>query len=307
MIISKTFVDINKLPDIPDYYSGFQELSNVSWGDIHSYSLMSLKCPEIGFRYILKIGSLLGNFKWSLFIIATIHTLAYINMAKKYSPYIVITLIMFLLDSVQSFFVLRQHLAIAFTIISYPYILSRDFKRFALYMLFAFLCHQTALVFVPVYFVYGIENKKRLVFILLSIAVILYLLILILLNRFAILFVGYESYVDSNESNMTNMLISASYLFTYLLFLKRNVFNSGIQKLVFILLALNFIVLIAGNSFTAINRLMMYYTVGNILAVPITMKYIKVNFIRVFYCISVISLLVYLFSFGSNAEYLNAI
>ena len=198
-------------------------------------------------------------------------------------------------------------MAIAFTILSYPHIINRNWKKFTIFVLIAFLCHQTALVFIPVYFIYGITNRKKLILFLIAIGVFLYISILVLINKFALLFVGFGSYVDSNEGNITSIIISICYLFTYMFFLKGRVFLDGIYRLVFILLVLNFIVLFAGHSFTAINRLMMYYTVGNILAVPLTMQHIKLIPIRCFYCMSVLSLLIYLFCYGSNAEYLNAI
>lgn len=305
LVIAKTFIDINALPDLPHYFAGAQELSNVKWWDVPTYNLTFLKCPEIGFRYILRIGGWLGDFKWSLLLISIIHTFAYINLAKKYSPYVFVSLCMFLIgDCLQSFFVLRQHLAIAFVILSYPYIIKRDFKKFVIFMILAFSCHQTALVFVPIYFIYGIREKRKLNVLFIIIFIILSVSFSLIFNYFATSLVGYESYMESRDGNLTTFFISMCYLFTYVYFLRNDVYIDGIYRLVYILLVLNFIIMVAGYSFGGINRLMMYYTVGNILAVPLTMKHIKYPLIRYGYCCIVLSMLVLVLFYGSNSEYL---
>lgn len=307
MLYSKTFVGIYDLPDIEYYFAGYEELGQVGWLEIPTYRMIELKCPEIGFRYILKIGSWLGSFHWSLFIIAFVHVVAYIKLSRRYSPYVTISLIIFLLGSVQSFFVLRQHLAIAITLFSYPYIINRDWKRFFILMLLAFSFHQTALVFIPVYFLYGVSNNRNLNILLLLTYFVIYVSFVFVFNFLASTLVGYESYIDLNDGNLTTLIISACYFGSYVLFLKKEVYNDGINKLIFILLSFNLMVMMVGYSFSAINRLMMYYTVVNIISVPITMTYIKRPIVRLMFCAVILLILFYQFSSGTNAEYLNAI
>lgn len=307
LIVTKTNVGIYDLPDLDYYFAGYEELKNICWLEVPTCQLVQLKCPEIGFRFILKFGSWLGSFRWSLLIIATIHAIAYVNLAKRYSPYVMVSLIIFLLGSVQSFFVLRQHLAIAITLFSYPYIINRDWKKFFLFMLLAFSFHQTAIIFVPVYFVYSINNKRKLnlFFVLMFLAV--YSAFIFVFNFFATFLVGYESYMELNESNMTSLIISVCYLLVYVLVLRDEVYTDGINRLVFILLTINVIIMFVGYSFSAINRLMMYYSVVRFLSVPITMAYIRHSALRYGFCAFVLVLSLYLFCSGSNAEYLNAI
>ena len=307
IVLTKTFIDIYSLPDLELYYAGWEELAGVNWKDVPSYKLTFLKCPEIGFRYILKIGSFLGDFKWSLLIIASIHAYAFINVSKKNSPYVIISLIIFTLGSVQSYFVLRQWLAIAVTMFSYQYIISRNWKMFILLMLLAFSFHQTALVFILIYFFYGIKNVKFLNISLVITGIILLISFSFIFNHFATSLIGYEGYIDSNEGNITTLLISLCYFITYIFFLKSDIYKPGINKLIFIMLALNFIIMLAGHTNSGINRLMMYYSVSNILSVPITIKYIKQPVIRYLYTSSIIAILMYLLLHGNNSEYLNPI
>lgn len=307
MVIAKTFIDLDALPDLIHYFWGSKELSTVDWLSVTKHDLVSLKCPEIGFRYILKLGSFLGGFKFSLFIIAVIHTYAFIYSSKKYSPFIIISLIIFVLGSIQSFFVLRQWLAIAVTLFSYQYIINRNWKIFTLLMLLAFSMHQTAIVFVPVYFIYGIKNVKRMYIVLFATTIFTVISFSVVFNYFAASMVGYGHYINDQESNTTTLLISLCYLLTYIFFLKRDIYKDGINKLMFVILILNFIAMLAGYSFSGINRLMMYYSVVIFLSVPITMKYIKNPFVRFAYITTVILINTYMYFYGSNSIYLNSI
>ena len=307
LVSVKTFVDVYALPDLPIYLDGYDELSTLGLSEIPAYKLVTLKCPEIGFRYILRIGAFLGDFRWSLFIISVVHVLAYIKLAKRYSPYVIISLIIFLLGSVQSFFVLRQHLAIAITLFSYPFIINRDWKRFFLLMLLAFSFHLTAVVFIPVYFLYGINENRRMNLFLILIFVIANVLFLFIFSFFSTFFAGYEGYMDMDDGSIITVIVSACYFISYVFFLKKDVYLDGINRLTYILLALNLIIVSVGYSFMAVNRLVMYLSVVNIVSVPITMRYIKHPIIRYAFCASVLFILIYQFSSGSNAEYLNAI
>lgn len=307
MLYSKTFVGIYDLPDIGYYFAGYEELGQVGWLEVPVHRLVELKCPEIGFRYILKIGAWLGSFHWSLFIIALVHVVAYIKLSRRYSPYVTISLIIFLLGSVQSFFVLRQHLAIAIMLFAYPYIISRDWRRFSLLMLLALSFHLTAVVFLPVYFVYGIDDKGKLNLFFVLMFFLVYFSFIFVFGFIASHFAGYESYVDIDDGNITTLIIAVCYLVSYIFFLRQDAYADGINRLVLILLVLNCIVMSAGYTLAIVSRLMMYYSVVNILSVPITMSYIKRPIIRYAFCAAILFLLIYQFCGGSNAEYLNGI
>lgn len=304
VVLLKTYVDIYSLPDLRAYFSGYKELAQATLLQVPFKRLWTLKCPEIGFRYILKIGSILGSFRFSLFLIACINTFAYLNLIKKFSPYPLISTVIFLLTIIQSFFVIRQHCAIGIVLLSLPYILNRNLKMFLLCILLAFMCHQTALVFLPVYFIYGIKNKKRLIYTLaLSFGFIL-AFVVIIFSFFVKNMVGYSGYENSNLSNSTTLLISLCFFVSYIIFLRRNILEEGILKLMFIILFLNSSIMLAGYQLTAINRLMMYYTTCTFISVPITAYFINDKLLKAFFLIAVIGIFSYMLLAGSNAEYL---
>ena len=104
-----------------------------------------------------------------------------------------------------------------------------------------------------------------------------------------------------------SIIIAVCYLVSYIFFLRQDAYADGINRLVLILLVFNCIVMSAGYTLAIVSRLMMYYSVVNILSVPITMSYIKRPIIRYAFCAAILFLLIYQFCGGSNAEYLNGI
>ncbi|MCQ2249770.1 MAG: EpsG family protein [Bacteroidales bacterium] len=306
IVLLKTFVDIYSLPDLDNYHWGYLELSNVSWFNVPFCWLRTLKCPEIGFRYILKFASFLDSFKWCLFIVACFNTFAYLKITHKYSNNFVISIVIFLLTIIQSFFVIRQHTAIAFTILSFPFIIKQEIKPFLLCLLGAFLSHQSAIVFFPIYFIYGIKNRKYLIYSILGIIVFLLLFSSIIFNSFANSMTGYEGYADQSDGNLTSLIISLFYLACFVFFLKENIFSDGINKLVFLLLAINFMGQLVGHSLDAFNRLLMYYSCSVFLVIPLTMKYIRNYHIRGIYLLLSLFINVYGFIAGVNAMYVES-
>ena len=56
--------------------------------------------------------------------------------------------------------IMRQAIAMGITIFSYTYIKKRNLKKFILTIFIATNFHVTALIFLPLYFIYGLKNKK---------------------------------------------------------------------------------------------------------------------------------------------------
>lgn len=306
LVIIRSLAEINSVPDLSGYQSGFYELSEMKLQDVATGWLYTLKCPEIGFRYLMKFASYISmDFHVCLFIIAVLTIVPYMITIKNYSPYVIISVLVLCLGIYnQSIFVLRQHLAMAVLLLSYPYVISRDLKRFLIFCVMAFLCHQTALVFLPVYFIYGLymQNNRKFIISIMGIAVILSLVFGVLLNYFVVGLKGYESYNDSNDASITSFLISISYLLAYIIFCKHKIFEGGIYRLVFVLHAINSITLLFGWQFTGMPRLMMYYSNSIILLIPIIASNIRFSMIRYSFLLAVMVLLYYLSFFGSGAE-----
>ncbi len=60
-----------------------------------------------------------------------------------------------------SFNIMRQAIAMGIAIFSYTYIKNRNFKKFILVIFIATNFHRTALIFLPLYFIYGLKNRNK--------------------------------------------------------------------------------------------------------------------------------------------------
>jgi len=150
--------------DTKTYYMGFIDIYN--------------KGIESSFPYIFnwEIGYILYNklitfFSHSYYAFTiSVSFPIYISLyffIKKYSPNPFVSLMVFICMGFyqQSMFVIRQWLAITVCLFSTKYVINRSFWKFVILMVLAFLFHRTALIFVPLYFVYGFTiNEKTLLF-----------------------------------------------------------------------------------------------------------------------------------------------
>lgn len=303
LVFIRTFVDIGSVVDLPNYYLGYCELSELPFQEVYNADL-SIKAPEIGFRYLCKICAIIfGDFKGVLFVMAAFNIFAYLKISHQYSPYVLASVLLFLVGGYsQSIFVIRQHFAIAVTILSYPYIINRDWKKYLLCMAIAFLFHQSSLIFLPVYWLYGIKNSKVYFSSVLLLCIVLAYSSYILFDFFSDTLIGYSHYIESKGSNLVGLFISLLYLLVYVVVLKKSVMNEGVNRLVFTLLLINVCMKLFGWQFTAISRLMAYFGVITVVAVPLTMKYMKNNVIRYSFLITVLAFQYYLVFYGTNAE-----
>ena len=304
MVILRSFMDINSLPDLPEYEQGFIALRSISWGKVPN-EWIGVKIDEVGFRFFLKIVGLFSdNFHVFLFVMGIVWMALYYKTIKRYSPYVVVSLLLVLVGSFnQSLFVIRQHLAMAICFYSYKYIISKDIKSYLITILLAFLMHQTALVFLPLYFVYHIKNRRTLLLTIFIGALLMYLSFSYLLNQIGgNMLTGYSSYLESDEgTNAMGFLIMLSMLLCYCLFLRRNAFNEGINKLLLISLLFGTTLCFVGIGFNPTGRLAMYYSSTAFLAIPIIMQHISSRLIRYSFLSVVYTLFFSLSFWGSNS------
>lgn len=299
----RTFVDVYSVPDLDNYLGGFLQIKAAPNSSVATVDTYPLKCPELGYRYLMKFCSYIGDFRFLLFVLAVYSIMSYFNVLRKYSPYLLVSIALFyLIIYVYSIFVLRQHLSMAIAFFSYKYIINRDWKRFFLCMLLAFSMHQTALVFVPVYFLYGIKRPRTLFLTFVVIVSVLSVMSYVWLDNLSLFFEGYSHYENSRGNTLTTLFISIVVLLVYVFSLRGAVFNDGVNRIVFICLVLYFGLLLTSWNFLAINRLILYFSSAVVLSVPIAMKNINNNWIRRGVCFCAVALYFYLAVKGSGAN-----
>lgn len=279
----RTFAEISSLPDLENYESLFEITREYTFKDVLYGKLIFV--AEYGYMLLMKICSwITPNFTFALGIISLIWIIGYYKFFEHYSPYIAVPVLLLLVTEFpQSLFVLRQHLAIAIWLFAYPYIIKRDFIRFLLVGGLAISMHSTAIIFLPVYFLYGVFNKNTWLInsIILAVGCVILFSALEGINDYAEL--SYGNYITGEKagnSNLTNAYKYSLYFLSYVFFLRDKIFQDGIYKLLTISIIMGIILSFFGTSFSLTGRLIRYFTPACMLLIPIVMIHIKNPCIR---------------------------
>lgn len=305
LFVIHTFVDPMSVKDLPAYKAAFQECINLPLLKVKDGFWASTM--EIGFLWYLKVLSYVSdNFIIVLIVSSLILLYCYYRTILRYSPYTYVSILLLLVTVFdQSIFVLRQHLAMAFLTLSWDSIIKKDYRKFAIFIVIAFLFHRTSLVYVPLIFLYNIDNDRKYVITLLLSCVFLSLFYYGAL-QFIVSYMGrdYSGYLFNSRyegANYVNFFLMSGFLISMLIFMKSAVFKKGINRLLFTIIAIATIASFFGVGNSSTGRLFYYYTAIPFILVPNVMKYINNQLIRVAYATCCIGLNVYISYFGSTA------
>lgn len=305
LISLRFFVDIHSVPDLYAYSLGYEQITKKDLNDIAFGAIYDVKMPEIGFRFFMKFVSYLSNsFSFFLLIFGWIWFCLYYRLIKTYSPYIILSIILLALGGYsQSLFVLRQHMAMAITFCAFPYIIQQDLKKYVIALTIAFAFHQTALISIPLYFLYSIKSNNKLILSLVVVSIAAFFLFASLLSYFGLsLLLGYESYIAADVgTNATGALISLCNLSAYVYFLRKRVFDEGINRLLFICCFLSTVLNFIGIGYGPTSRLLMYFSSIEFLLIPVIVRYINNRWIRNIYISAIIVLMLYMCFYGSGS------
>lgn len=304
LIFFHTFVDITSVPDLDAYYQEFMSVKQYSWQLILSGEASR---QERAFLLLMKATQLVGgNFRFFLFVCSLMIITPYYIVAKRYSPYVGLSILIVLLTVYnQSIFVLRQHIAIAISLMSYRYIINRQLLQFLLLFCIATLFHRSAVILLPIYFVYTFNRKVVYGGIVLAAILTYWVDIQKIIINYAIRF-GYEIYIDGSDimTNETGAILSVMILICYVIFLGSKVFEPGIKKLVFYALCISAVLNVIGIGLPMIPRLVLYFSVVSFIAVPITFDHIRHDVLRWGYLICLLGAYYYSTFNGSAYEFL---
>lgn len=306
LFVVHTFVN-QDFSDLLYYKLGFYEISKMSWFDVLQRNAPSLKA-EVGYRLYNKLISFFtDNFTVLLAISSFIILYGYYKIIKQYSPMVLLSILLLLVGPyMQSLFVLRQHMAIGIVLLSISYIIQRDIKHFLLCIIVAIGFHQTAAVFLPVYFIYGLKSNKTI-----SILMLLAFVSLPILMSVTLRFLGglaaetasYGNYYFETSSEGTNakefLLMSGLLILRYYI-VRKHFFDDGINKLFSIISLLSVVFLFSGIGFIATNRLFLYYTCMQFVILPNTLSYLSKKGLRIIGGFSYLCFLLYFFTQDSN-------
>ena len=258
--------------DLPEYVATFDYLV---YGNIEDASFFMKSEP--GWLYFNKLLTSISKNHLILFISHSLVVIyAYMITIKKYSYIPWLSVFLFITGPFnQSMYVMRQHLAIAICILSVPFILDRNFVKFIFVVLLASTIHYTALVFVPSYFIYSFKFDKKFWLTLSLVGIISFVLFHEVVNYImSNLEIGYSSYAEKEGANYTAFLISSCILLL-IIFSLRFKDLQDIDKLVVQLFLLGYIISLSGIGVSITSRLNMYFTVFNMLVIPLSIVKLK--------------------------------
>lgn len=151
------------------YIQSYRNLANKSISDIINtmgdwgYYLFTL--------VLFKIST---NPQFMIFINALLTQILYIEFFKKYKTYFELSIFMYI--SSGYYFVtmngLRQSLAAGVIVFATKYIIESNFKKYVVYIIFASLIHQSALIMIILYPIVKLNPWSKKVFLLIGLAVI---------------------------------------------------------------------------------------------------------------------------------------
>jgi hypothetical protein len=141
--------------------------NSAGWENIFSFHRYGSEYLEFGFVLLNAIFvSLFGNYTVFLIVINSFILYSYANFSLKFSAYPIIAFSVIILT--YGFFPVRQNLAIAIALFSFPYFFRKQHLVFSVIVLAAFSVHASAIVFL---FTFFLRSKLSVFFSLLLITI----------------------------------------------------------------------------------------------------------------------------------------
>lgn len=307
LFLVHAFKDPLSLPDLPEYQEGFYEVRDNGFGYIFSDNVSSLKAERL-WHVICKIVSIICPYSLALFVLVSFVILSgYFFSIKRYSPFLWMSVLLVLTGPYdQSLFVVRQHLAMAIVLFSYPFIIEKRFLPFFIVMVLACLFHKTAFIFFPVYFVYHTKRFKWLAIVMIAGGYIIVGIIVSLLASFfeTVGINDYDMYLSSD--GQTNLKMGA-YLLSLFLFriyiMRYRSLEIGINRLLTIILFIGCLISVLGTGLPYTARLNAYYSSVLFLIIPNTAANIADKTIRSIFVIVVLVFSVLMWFNASDRVY----
>lgn len=309
LFVVHAFVEADSLHDLPGYKLAFLECISLPY--THIKDSFWAAAMEIGFLCYMKTLSFISSDFTIVLIVNTLIILGcYYRVILKYSPYVYVSiLLLFVTIFGQSLFVLRQHLCMAILTLSWVHIFKKEYVKFGLFLLVAFMLHHTALIYAPLFLLYNIRSNRVFITSIIVTCIVFatsYMLILRYLVSEVDSLQDYASYVNNSRyegANYVDFILMFGLFISMLYFMRSAIFERGINRLLFSIICIAVMGTFFGVGNSSTGRLFSYYTYIPYLLVPVVMKYIKNKIIRVGFGTCYLSLYIYISYFGTASLY----
>lgn len=279
LMLLRTFENIDFLPDLA-YYKRLFDDCRTAGNLLHLYTYGYAQL-EYGYVLLTKFcGFFSPSFHFELFVIGIIIVTLYYKTISKYSDYFWLSLLVYFITIYPtSTYILRQYLSMSLLFASIYFVVERKLVYFIILMIIAWSLHQSSIVWIPLYFIYGIKNKKTLALLLFSFAVIIVAYSYIFVGMLEVMesFEKYQQYIDDKvTTSYYGVAVNFIYLVLYVLIVKEKVFEDGINRLLLINVSLSLVIsLVSVNGIGLMFRLIVYFTQMQILLLPRLVSYTK--------------------------------
>lgn len=251
---------------------------NISYYEFFNGDFSAADDGTLNIGYLLlngAMGMLTSSFQVFCFVVALIITCSYSKFIISYSPYIWLSLFLYvLINYLPSFFLLRQYLAMPFVFMSFKYVIERKQKMYWICALLAFSIHTTALIILPLYYMYGISYSRRNMLIVFGGTILASLSFMAIGAIIGSYFSYYSQYLDMQVEDPAwqRALMKVFILLVYLFAMKGHFYNSGINRLVFYSMLMNVIICIGAMNFFGVFRLREFFSLADFIGIPIILS-----------------------------------
>lgn len=283
------------------YCRGFDYISSESFKDI------LLDKWEPG--YVISnwiIGNLGFDFHTYLLIVSGFIYYSVCRFIFRYSQYPWLSVAIFVAFGYYfgSLHILRQYIAIAIILYSYDCILNRKFASYLALVLLAASFHTSAIVFLPTYFLYGKSIRPTMMIVLFSLSLAIALIAGdVLLNMFVMNDRYQDAYVSDKDGAGSGygMLLFMTLIFSCALLLKPKYLNKH-ESIFYWIFFISLCMQPLSITVSMVSRAILYWSLSLLVLLPMIIHNIKSQNLRFISFIIVLSGLIFVFEFITNAN-----
>lgn len=204
-----------------------------------------------------------GSFRFLLIVTSFLSFCGVYKFIDRYSTNKLLSIIIYICIDyyIFTFSGLRQSISISIICFAYKYIIDRDFKKFILLIIIAFLFHKSSLVFLPAYFLYNFKISGLKHFMMICIIPITYFFrVKIILLLESMVYSSYGIVNNSGEGYKLLFLYSLVLLLISLFkdkFIQNNEINNMMYNFFYAGFILQILATVEGNAYRATKYYML--------------------------------------------------
>lgn len=308
LIFVNAFKDFRLLPDISGYVPAFEYIARDDSTFLNAKQYYKMQWGYYALNKFLSIFS--SNIHFFMGAMEAIICIPYFVLFKRFSKNVAFSTILYMMSWLQSSFVLRQHSAIAFCIISLLFYLDRKYIFAFLCFFFSVLIHPSAAIFILAFVLCYLKKDKHIIMFMVAVFFASFLGGSFFIDKFSENVPGYDVYAmqvaEQVSSKLTSFLLQLSLVLPLLLLLvKKELYLSDTEqifvKMEFLSFSIRFGLFFVGNYSDTIERLFMTFTFVVFLLIPLIVKSIQIYWLKMLFFAWYLFVYWWLFAISSHS------